>query len=321
MTRRALIVKTTSMGDVIHAMPAVADLGRAQPDLQIDWVVEKSFADIPRLSRYVNQVQEVSVRQWRKNIFSSQTWKEVGAVRLALQSAHYERAVDLQGLLKSAVIGRWSKTFLMGYDKDSIKESWASRFYDKTFAVSKTLNAVTRCRMLLAAAFDYDYRQYPLDFGFKSIEGQNSSEPYAVFLVNTSRETKLWAESKWVALAADCHEKGFDVRLLWGSVAEKERVERIAQKAGAFCQVLPRMSIKDCAAVMQQAAFVVGVDTGLTHLAAATGKPTVGLFLDYPVELVGLTGNCVQSLGGIGADPQIEEVKSVLKPLGLKEFS
>lgn len=81
------------------------------------------------------------------------------------------------------------------------------------------------------------------------------------------------------------------------------------------------MSIKDCAAVMQQAAFVVGVDTGLTHLAAATGKPTVGLFLDYPVELVGLTGNCVQSLGGIGADPQIEEVKSVLKPLGLKEFS
>ena len=107
MTRRALIVKTTSMGDVIHALPAVADLAKAQPDLQIDWVVEKSFADIPRLSRYVNTVHEVAVRQWRKNVLSSQTWREVGRVRAALQSAHYERVVDLQGLLKSAVIGRF----------------------------------------------------------------------------------------------------------------------------------------------------------------------------------------------------------------------
>ena len=103
MTRRALIVKTTSMGDVIHALPAVADLAKAQPDLQIDWVVEKSFADIPRLSRYVNTVHEVAVRQWRKHVLSSQTWREVGRVRAALQSAHYERVVDLQGLLKSAV--------------------------------------------------------------------------------------------------------------------------------------------------------------------------------------------------------------------------
>ena len=173
--RRALIVKTTSMGDVIHALPAVADLARAQPDLTIDWVVEKSFADIPRLSRYVSDVHEVSVRQWRKNIFNAQTWKDVGAVRLALQSAHYERVVDLQGLLKSAVIGRWAQSFLMGYNKNSIKEPWASRFYDKTYAVSKKLSAVTRCRMLLGAAFDYDYQQYPLDFGLKPPVAEVSS--------------------------------------------------------------------------------------------------------------------------------------------------
>ena len=96
MPRRALIVKTTSMGDVIHALPAVADLARAVPEIQIDWVVEKSFADIPRLSRYVYEVHEVAVRQWRNNVFSAQTWKEVGKVRAALERAHYERAVDLQ---------------------------------------------------------------------------------------------------------------------------------------------------------------------------------------------------------------------------------
>ena len=319
--RRALIVKTTSMGDVIHALPAVADLVRAQPDLTIDWVVEKNFADIPRLSRYVSDVHEESVRQWRKNIFNAQTWKDVGAVRLALQSAHYERVVDLQGLLKSAVIGRWAQSFLMGYDKNSIKEPWASRFYDKTYAVSKKLSAVTRCRMLLGAAFDYDYQQYPLDFGLKPLITTAQGAPYAVFLVNTSRETKLWAEAKWIALARDCHQAGFEVRLLWGAQAEKDRVERIAAVAGDFCKVLPRMPIKECAGVMQGASFVVGVDTGLTHLAAATAKPTVGLFLDYPIELVGLTGNCVQSLGGVGADPTIDEVKSALGQLGLKEFS
>ena len=320
MTRRALIVKTTSMGDVIHALPAVADLAKAQPDLQIDWVVEKSFADIPRLSRYVNTVHEVEVRQWRKHVLSSQTWREVGRVRAALQSAHYERVVDLQGLLKSAVIGRWSQSFLLGYDKNSIKEPWASRFYDQTFPVSKSLSAVTRCRMLMGAAFDYDFKAYPLDFGLRTIEAFCDSSPYAVFLVNTSRETKLWPEDKWVALAKDCHKAGLSIRLLWGSEAEHERVQRIACSAGDFCQVLPRMSIKDCAAVLQKASFVVGVDTGLTHLAAATQRPTVGLFLDYPIELVGLTGGCVKSLGGVGANPAVSEVKSALTQLGLDLF-
>ena len=316
--RRALIVKTTSMGDVIHALPAVADLARAQPDLSIDWVVEKSFSDIPRLSRYVGQVHEVAVRQWRKNVFSRQTWEEVGRTRAALESAHYERVVDLQGLLKSAVIGKWAKSFLLGYDKDSIKESWASRFYDRTFAVSKNLSAVTRCRMLMAYAFDYDYRQYPLDFGLPVIDEPSGERPYAVFLLNTSRDTKLWSEAKWIRLAKETYQAGFDVHLLWGSSVEEERVRRVASQAGSFCQVMPRMSIKDCALEMQKSSFVVGVDTGLTHLAAATAKPTVGLFLDYPVELVGLTGVRVQSLGGVGADPSVDEVQSALRQLGIK---
>ena len=315
--RRALIVKTTSMGDVIHALPAVADLARAQPDLSIDWVVEKSFSDIPRLSRYVSEVHEVAVRQWRKNVFSRQTWESVGRIRAALEGAHYERVVDLQGLLKSAVIGKWAKSFLLGYDKDSIKESWASRFYDRTYAVSKSLSAVTRCRMLMAYAFDYDYRQYPWDFGLQVVNKPAGEQPYAVFLHNTSRETKLWSEAKWIELAKGAHRAGFDVHLLWGAPAEEERVRRVASQAGSFCRVMPRMSIKDCALEMQKSTFVVGVDTGLTHLAAATAKPTVGLFLDYPVELVGLTGVRVQSLGGVGADPSVEEVQSALKQLGI----
>ena len=275
--RRALIVKTTSMGDVIHALPAVADLARAQPDLSIDWVVEKSFSDIPRLSRYVDQVHEVAVRQWRKNVFSRQTWEEVGRTRAALQNAHYERVVDLQGLLKSAVIGKWTKSFLLGYDKDSIKESWASRFYDRTFAVSRNLNAVTRCRMLMAFAFDYDYQQYPLDFGLSVVDELSDKQPYAVFLPNTSRETKLWSEAKWVRLAQQTQRLGFDVHLLWGTPTEEERVKRIASQAGSFCRVMPRMSIKDCALEMQRSAFVVGVEPADSVSRKLCGRSRYGI--------------------------------------------
>ena len=133
-----------------------------------------------------------------------------------------------------------------------------------------------------------------------------------VFLVNTSRETKLWREERWVALAQDCVQKGFEVRFLWGSPAEEERVKRIAQLIGDGALVCPRMSIAQCAQVLGGAQYVIGVDTGLTHLAAALDRPTVGLFLDFPIELVGLTGKRVKSIGGVGADPSVEEVNVAL---------
>ncbi len=319
MPKRILIVKTTSMGDVVHALPAVADLARVHPDAQIDWVVEKSFADIPRLSRYVRFVHEVAVRDWRKRLLSQGTWSEINRVRHAFRLENYDAAVDLQGLLKSAVIGRWAGAPLYGYDKNSIKESVASRFYDKQFAVSKSLSAVTRCRELLAHALGYSLDGLPLEFGLRSIQSSQKEEPYVVFLVNTSRQSKLWSEQKWVQLATHCHQMGFNVRLFWASPQEKERVDRIAAQAGNFCSVCPKMSIAQCAAMMQSAAFVVGVDTGLTHLAAATDRPTVGLFLDYPIELVGLTGNRVKSLGGMGADPAVDEVCEAIEQTRAKQ--
>ncbi len=318
---KILIVKTTSMGDVIHALPAVHDLAKAFPQAQIDWVVEKSFADIPRLSAHVTNVHEVAVRQWRKKLFDAQTWREIGSVKKALTSERYDLVVDLQGLLKSALIAKWAKASVAGYDAQSIKEPMASHLYNERFAVSKSLLAVTRCRELLAKAVGYDYDEKTLAFGMKNLEAQKEASPYAVFLVNTSRETKLWAEERWMVLAKTVHEEGLNVKFLWGAQEERERVERIAKAAGDFCCVMPRMPIGECARVIQGAAFAIGVDTGLTHLAAATAVPTVGLFLDFPIELVGLTGERVTSLGGVGANPTVSEVCDALKKVRDANFS
>lgn len=310
---KILIVKTTSMGDVIHALPAVNDVATALPGVQIDWVVEKSFSDIPRLSRHVTNVYEVAVRRWRKQLFQRQTWQAISEIKSTLASQRYDLVIDLQGLLKSALVAKWANSPIAGYDSQSIKEPIASRFYNEKFSISKSLLAMTRCRALTAASLGYDYQTLPLSFGIKDLLGSQEKDPYAIFLVNTSRETKLWGEDRWVEMAQRVHKEGLKVRFLWGAPEEHERVKRIAQQAGEFCEVMPRLSIGECAQCIQGAKFAVGVDTGLTHLAAATAVPTVGLFLDFPIELVGLSGEHVMSLGGVGANPTVLEVFDALQ--------
>ena len=307
MPKKILIVKTTSMGDVIHALPAVADIKRVFADAQVDWVVENSFSDIVHLSPLVSVVHCVAVRHWRKALLSRATWQAVGAVKTALKDAHYDCVIDLQGLVKSAVIARWAKAPIYGYDRHSIKEPTASRFYQKTFTVSREMNAVERCRALCAQSLGYDYRDLPLQFSL-SAPVRKEAAPYAAFLVNTSRETKLWNEQKWIELGRYCLTRGLNVHFLWASESEHERVLRLAQAIGQGAQVHPRMKIAECASVLAGAELVVGVDTGLTHLAAALDRPSVGMFLDYPVHLVALTGQKVKSLGGVGADPRVDEI-------------
>ena len=224
-----------------------------------------------------------------------------------MAQAHYDFVIDLQGLVKSAVIARWAKAPVYGYDRHSIKEPIASRFYQKTFTVSREMSAVERCRALCAQALGYDYRALPLEFSL-SAQALKKTSPYATFLVNTSRETKLWNEQKWIELGQALAASGLSIHFLWASQQEFERVSRLAQAIGEKATVHPRLRIAECANVLAGADLIVGVDTGLTHLAAALDRPSVGMFLDYPVHLVALTGKKVKSLGGVGADPSVSEI-------------
>ena len=148
--QRLLIVKTSSMGDVIHMLPAVTDMKRANPQLQIDWVVEEGFAHIPAWHPAVNKVIPVAVRRWRKNLLAASTWQQVRKLRKQLRESSYDLVLDSQGLFKSAVVSSWAKKPVAGMDAQSAREGIASRFYRDRYPVARGQHAVPRNRQLAA---------------------------------------------------------------------------------------------------------------------------------------------------------------------------
>lgn len=306
---RILIVKTSSMGDIVHALPMVSDIARARPDAVIDWACEEGFAALPRMSLHVRDVRRVALRRWRKHLLRSATWREVDVARGDLRAAHYDLVIDCQGLLKSAVVARWAGAPVAGFGPGSARERAASWFYQHRFAIPYELPALQRCRELAAQALGYELLGPPrFDLVANAAPAITVEGNYAVLLANASRVTKLWPEERWVELGRWLAAQGMKSLLFWGAPEEGERARRIAaQLEGAV--VAPRSGLDAIAASLSGAALVVGLDTGLTHLAAALGRPCVGLFCDYPIELVGLVGDGpVASLGGVKVQPPISEV-------------
>jgi heptosyltransferase-1 len=309
---RILIVKTSSMGDVVHALPLAADIAHAQPDAQIDWLCEEAFAAIPAMSQYVGLVQRVALRRWRKRPFDPEVWREVRLAKSAVRGAHYDLVLDAQGLAKSAWLARWSDAPVMGFDSSTARERIAARFYQRSFGVPRTLHAIERCRRLGAAALGYSLNGAPR-FGIAAgAERTAQGEKKAVLLVNASRATKLWDDKRWLALERWLSEQGFASVLFCGTAHERLRSELLAAQM-EHAEVRPPATLAMIASTFAQAAIVVGLDTGLTHLAAALGRPTVGIFCDYDPGLVGLTadadaGNAVASVGSATAAPAASEV-------------
>jgi heptosyltransferase I len=308
---RILIVKTSSMGDIVHALPLASDLAAHVPQARIEWLVEDSFAVIPRLHPAVSRVVPIGLRRWRRQLLSAATWNEVRTARQQLNNVAYDRIIDCQGLLKSAWVARWAHGPKTGPDRDSAREPLAAWFYDQRVAVPRSLHAIERNRRLGAAAFGYaidtpprfDLRVPPLMPGLVPTD-----RPYAVLLTNASRPTKLWPDERWRMVEDWLAQQGLRSLLFWGSAEEGEATQqRLAGMRDA--RSLPRVSLDVAAAVLAGARVVVGLDTGLSHLAAAVGVPTVAVYCDYDPALVGLIGDapCV-SLGGVGQQPPAQAV-------------
>lgn len=300
------------MGDVVHAIPVLSDIRKNFPEANIDWLVEESFADIPRSSPIVSEVISCAVRRWRKHIFSKTTWAQIGELKGTLESKKYDVVVDLQGLIKSAILASWTGQDVSGYDKDSIKEPLASSWYDNKYAVSKKESAVNRCRELAAKALGYNL-EGDAEFLFKQ-ERNKIEDKKILFFCNTSRKTKLWPEEDWVELGNKLNSLGYLIDFSWSSEEEYNRVKTISKAIRDGCQVLEKMSIGKLMDLIGTCRAVVGVDTGLTHLSSAMGKPTVGIFRDYPINLVPLVGKGKKvSLGGPGTCPSVEDVFSAFE--------
>ncbi len=303
--RRILFVKTSSLGDVVHQLPAVSDAARRFPDATIDWVVEEAFAEIPAMHRAVRRVIPVATRRWRKAPWRAAVWSEVGRFRAAMREQAYDLVIDTQSLLKSALIASAAQGTSHGLDRASAREPIAARFYDVVHAVPKALHAVERNRRLTAAALQYPL-EGPADYGLSAARAD--SAPYAVFLTMTSRDDKLWPEPSWTALGRAL---GMKVLLPWGSEAERARAARIAEGIGD-AEVLPRMGLAALGERLAGAQCVIGLDTGLTHVAAALGARTLGLYCGSDPALTGLHAPAARNLGRRGAAPSVEEVREAL---------
>ena len=310
-----VLIKTSSLGDVLHNLPVVTDIRRHLPDARIDWVVEENFAALPALHPAVQRVITVAMRRWRRSWWASRV--EMQSVCRELKGRNYDLALDTQGLLKSALITRCTQAERCGYDWGSAREPLASWFYDLTFSVTKDLHAVERNRQLAAAALGYTAQGAP-DYGIRTPDVPLlwlPDRPYVVLLHATSRDDKLWDEQNWITLGEHLHQAGLGAVLPWGSAQEKARAERLsAAVPGAVCA--PRLNLNEAAALLGKARAVVGVDTGLSHLAAALDVPTVGIYTATDPGLTGLyAGALAVNLGGKGAPPTVDEVAAKLAEL------
>jgi heptosyltransferase-1 len=281
-----LFIKTSSLGDVVHHMPAANDARRCFPDAQIAWVVEEAFAPLVGLHPAVDTVIPVATRRWRRQILKRETWKEIAAFRRLLRPSAFDKIIDVQGLVRSAIMARAARGERHGYDAASIKEAFASRFYDVKHTVSRALHAVDRNRILTGLSLGYKPNG-EIDYGL--LGGPKPSDRYALLLHGTSRRAKQWEEACWIELGRWLQAKDFECVLPWGDGVEKLRAERLCAKIPGS-RVLERQPLDATAKVIAGASLVVGVDTGLLHLAAAYNVPLVGVYVASDPGLVGPVG-------------------------------
>jgi heptosyltransferase-1 len=311
----------------------VADILRAHPEAEIDWVVEEGFAGIVRIVRGVHEVIPFALRRWRKSLGAGKTWNEMAAFRRALRTRPYDAVLDTQGLIKTALIAAQAKLAPNGFvaglgnrTDGAGYEPLARLFYQRKIMMEPRIHVVERSRRMVAEALGYTLPD-TIDFGLQPPAELPFAlpRPYVALVHATSRADKAWPEAAWVDVAREVLARDYAIALPWGSEAERRTSESIreaivAAVPGTVGRVVipPRMSLPDVTAFLEQATAVVGVDTGLVHIAAALCKPTVAL---YNFTTSWRTGGYwtpnVRDLGSADAHPTSAQALDALRALGV----
>ena len=316
---KILLIKVSSLGDVIHNMPVVADIIQHFPEAQIDWVVEESYADLVASCQGVRRVIPFALRRWRKTLLRRATQMEMRAFYQQLKADQYNFVLETQGLFKTGLLMHWARMLPGGVKwglgnatEDSGYEPISRIFHDQSLKVDVKTHAVTRSRLIAAAALGYSIERPP-QFHFGQITARPawlSDVPYVVFFHATARLAKCWSEADWIALGQWLAKQGNTVVLPWGSVAEKMVAERLAA-AISSSQVAPRMLLDEAMNLIAHARLIVGVDTGLTHIAAALYCPTIELYCDSPRwKTEGFWSERIINLGDTGQPPALQAVQT-----------
>lgn len=309
-----LFIKTSSLGDVVHHMPALTDARKAHPDATFSWLVEEAFAPLVRLHPAIDTVIPVASRRWRKSLYAPATIAEIRASFRNIRAQRYDEIVDTQGLLRTAILTRAARGMRHGYDASSVREPLASLFYDVRHRVERDMHAVERNRILSGLALGYAPDEAP-DFGLDRARiGKDSTSRYGLLLHATARREKQWPDADWIAFAKLFAQR-FELLLPWGTEAERARSEYIAA-AVPGARVPDRAPLDQVAKLIAGAQFVVGVDTGLLHLAAALGVPVVAIFAGSKPALTGPMGRGRLSiLGDDGKPPSVDSVVEAVETI------
>src|SRR5712691_12953906 len=290
--KRILLIKLTSLGDLIHALPALSDAQSARPGLEFDWVIDESFREIAAWHPAVKGVITPNLREWRGALGSAETHGSISRTIAEIRANEYDLVIDAQGNFKTALLSLFSKGPRAGFDSDSVREWIAHLAYQRRFAASKNAHAIERLRRLFASALDYPIPASPPAF---RIRRERFIKPrldlpgeYLVFVHNASWKTKLWPEPQWIDLIGKSVQAGFPVLLPWGNAREEARAKRLA--IAPQVRVLPRLSLSEIGYVIERAKACVCMDTGLSHLAAALDVPSITLYGSTDSGLIGASG-------------------------------
>ena len=312
-TSAVLAIRPSSLGDIVHALAIVADIRAHHPGLAIDWVAEEAFVPLVALDPGVRRIIPIGFRRWRHHLLSPSTWREWAAFRTDLRQERYVAVLDLQEQVKGALIAATARGTTHGPDRASIREPIATLAHDAHHAIDPRQHLIDRCRQLAGAALGHRV-EGPPRYGFvppTPAAALADSGPYVVCVHATSRADKHWPHAHWRELLSVFARAGYRMLLPWGSADERARSEALAQGEPA-ATVLPRQSLPALAGLLARAELVVGVDTGLVHLAAALGTPTIALFTATDPALAGVerASANARDLGNAGRTPSVADVQA-----------
>ena len=297
----------------------LVDIRRHFPDANIDWVVEEAYTSLVRLNPQVRHIIPIALRRWRKNLGAAAVRNEISEFYRQLRSQAYDIIFDTQGLLKTSVVMRLARLApggtrvgLANATQGSGYEPVSRIFHTQSVAVGLHTHAVMRARLVAAAALGYQPDE-AADFALQTPVLSPTPDwlpphPYAVFLHGTARADKQWAQANWIAVAQSLATRHLPILLPWGTPAERIAAQELAAQMPQAI-VLPSLSLMEAVLLVNNAALVVGLDTGLTHIAAAYCRPTIELYCDSPRwKTEGNWSPHIINLGDSGAPPDVAQV-------------
>ncbi len=285
---KILIVKLSSIGDIVHTLPALAAIRRALPDAEIAWAVEQSAAEILRGSEMIDNLIEIDTRSLRRGKIIGEILPDAKRQLRELRKFEFDVTLDFQGLFKSASIAKLAKAKKrFGFSKQNLREP-ASRFLlsDKikvapqTHIIVKNLNLVKEALNIFVPESDFEFPIYTDEShqteAAKIIE--QSGENFAILNPAGGWTTKLWHAEKFGALADKLWEENNLTSVITTTPNEIELARRVMNNSKSGKVTTSQPSLKGFYELAKRARIYIGGDTAPTHLAVAANAPVVGIF-------------------------------------------